>query len=461
MTEKRLAVGMALLLAAASPLPAAESATDETSGSLELWKDPRFQGEFLGSFGFNAEIEPKLDEDEREGMREIIPLLDSGDLEAAAAALEKLITPESSAVLDFTLANVYFQEDRLDDAVRDYESALRKFPNFRRAYKNLGLIHVREGRLREALTPLSRVIQLGGGDGLTYGLLGFAYSGTGQYVAAESAYRSALLLQPDVLDWKLGLTQSLLKQGKNAEVVQLTDELLAGYPERADFWLLQANAYIGMEKPLEAAKNFEIVDRLGKSTAASMLTLGDIYVNESLWDLGTRAYHRSLVLDPDQDVDGPIRRVEALAQRDALRQAGELLDAVKETFGDRLGDEERVKLLKLEARIAVAGGEDGEDVVQVLEEIVALDPLDGEALLLLGQHYAREDDPERAIFYYERAAGLDGFEADASVRQAQVLVGQARYKEAVPLLQRAQKLRPRDDVGRYLEQVERIARTQS
>jgi tetratricopeptide (TPR) repeat protein len=320
---------------------------------------------------------------------------------------------------------------------------------------------VREGRLREALTPLSRVIQLGGGDGLTYGLLGFAYSGTGQYVAAESAYRSALLLQPDVLDWKLGLTQSLLKQGKNAEVVQLTDELLAGYPERADFWLLQANAYIGMEKPLEAAKNFEIVDRLGKSTAASMLTLGDIYVNESLWDLGTRAYHRSLVLDPDQDVDGPIRRVEALAQRDALRQAGELLDAVKETFGDRLGDEERVKLLKLEARIAVAGGDDGEDVVQVLEEIVALDPLDGEALLLLGQHYAREDDPERAIFYYERAAGLDGFEADASVRQAQVLVGQARYKEAVPLLQRAQKLRPRDDVGRYLEQVERIARTQS
>jgi Flp pilus assembly protein TadD len=114
-------------------------------------------------------------------------------------------------------------------------------------------------------------------------------------------------------------------------------------------------------------------------------------------------------------------------------------------------------MLKLEARMAVAAG-DGGDAVQVLEEIVALDPLDGEALLLLGQHYAKADDPERAIFYYERAQSLDDFEADAAVRHAQLLVAQSRYDEAVPLLKRAQEIEPRDDVSRYLEQVERIAR---
>ena len=34
----------------------------------------------------------------------------------------------------------------------------------------------------------------------------------------------------------------------------------------------------------------------------------------------------------------------------------------------------------------------------------------------------------------------------------------ARYNEAIPLLRRAQTLRPREELQRYLEQVERIAR---
>jgi hypothetical protein len=70
------------------------------------------------------------------------------------------------------------------------------------------------------------------------------------------------------------------------------------------------------------------------------------------------------------------------------------------------------------------------------------------------------NEPDRAIFYYERAASLEAFEANAKIRHAQVLVGQSRYAEALPLLRRAQEVRPRDDIARYLEQVERLSRTQ-
>jgi Flp pilus assembly protein TadD len=94
----------------------------------------------------------------------------------------------------------------------------------------------------------------------------------------------------------------------------------------------------------------------------------------------------------------------------------------------------------------------------VLEEIVALDPLDGEALMLLGQHHARSGETERAIFYYERAESLESFEAAARVRHAQLLVARSDFREAVPLLKRAQELKPHDELARYLEQVERLAR---
>jgi Flp pilus assembly protein TadD len=94
----------------------------------------------------------------------------------------------------------------------------------------------------------------------------------------------------------------------------------------------------------------------------------------------------------------------------------------------------------------------------VLEEIIKLDPLDGEALMLLGQHYARNGEPDKGIFHYERAAGIESFEANAKVRHAQVLVSMGRYADALPLLRRAQEVRPREDVARYIEQVDRIAK---
>lgn len=107
----------------------------------------------------------------------------------------------------------------------------------------------------------------------------------------------------------------------------------------------------------------------------------------------------------------------------------------------------------------MAAGGGGEETAAVLEEILKLDPLDGEALLLLGQHYGRNNQQEKALLYYERAAGLDEYEVRAKVRQAQLLVQMGRYGDALPLLRRAQELKPREDIARYLEQVERISKS--
>ena len=51
------------------------------------------------------------------------------------------------------------------------------------------------------------MIELGGGDGYAYGLLAYAYAAKEDYQPAEAAYRSAMLLQPDNAEWRLGLTQ--------------------------------------------------------------------------------------------------------------------------------------------------------------------------------------------------------------------------------------------------------------
>ena len=446
----------------AADLSGAAPAAPTGDGGLgsSLWSDPVFQKQFLGTYGTVSELEPRITQIEREQLEKIMTLMGT-DIDAAAAALATAATPQASAVFDFTLGNVHFQKDRLDQAAACYQAAVAKFPSFRRAHKNLGMVLVRTGRSGEAARALSRVIELGGGDGLTYGLLGYSYSDIEQYTSAASAFRSAVLLQPDVLDWKIGLAQCVLKQRQYGEALALSEELLRAHPERTEFWLMQASAYLGLNQPLDAAEDYEMVHRMGKATPQSLYTLGDIYVNAGLYDAAVRSYRQAIAARPDQPVERPIRSVEILAQRNAFEQAADLAATVKESFADRLDDADKKKILKIEARIAVAGGGDTTAAVSVLEEIVALDPLDGDALMLLGQHYNRVSDPDRALFYYERAQGIEAFEADARIRQAQILVGQSKFKEAVPMLRRAQEIKPRDEVAKYLEQVERLARGRS
>lgn len=480
----RITFAVLAMLCAASVAPASASTPDPSdprdAAELDVWADPSFRRQVVGDFGVKSDVEPTLDAVERERFLPIADLLEQGHDDEAIAELESIVAPAPAEdeskkkkkrrrdeaelpervnpIFRFTLGQLYLRDDRFEDAIAQYRAAIDDFPSYLRAWKSLGIAQVRTGDNAGAAQAFSKVIELGGGDGSTYGLLGYAYSALDQYLSAESAYRNAILLDPETLDWRMGLTKAVFKQRKYGETVALAEELITRFPDRVEFWLLQANAYIGLNQPLEAAKNFEMLSRMGKATPASLNTLGDIYVNQELWDLAARAYGAAVERFPDQNPATALRAVEVLAQRGAREQAETLLATVRSAYGDSLDDEQRRRLLKLEARMAVNAGESGE-VVDVLEEIVALDPLDGEALMLLGQHYAGAADPERAIFYYERAQNIDGFAAQAMLRHAQLLVDQSRYRDAVPLLKQAQDLEPRDDVARFLEQVERIARS--
>lgn len=436
--------------------PKAGSALSKSE--LELWNSETFKKQFAESYIAATDIEPRVTTIERDDLMKVQELIGADQMDEAAKMLERSRGDAASATYDFMLANIYMQQEKFDEAVAAYDVAVEKYPKFRRAWRNLGLIHVQQGEFKKALPALTKSIELGDTESLTYGLLGFAYSSVDDNLAAESAYRQAVLLDPSTLDWKMGLARALFKQQRYAEAVALCSSLIDSDPGRADLWLLQANAYVGLKQPLKAAENYELVDQLGKSTVDSLNMLGDIYVNEELYEMAVNAYIRAMDQNPDRNAERPIRACKVLVTRGALAETKTLIQHIEELHGAELGPVDKKDLLKLQARIAVAEGQ-GDEEVRVLEQIVQLDPLDGEALILLGQHAARANEPEKAVFYYERAESLEKYEADAKVRHAQLLVSQSKYTEALPLLRRAQELKPRDDIQKYLTQVERVAKS--
>jgi tetratricopeptide (TPR) repeat protein len=429
---------------------------DLQPADLRFWNDDRFRREFMASYIPATDIEPPVSEDDRDAVQDILKLIADEKFDEAIARIERRRNDASSAVYEFILGNIHFQNDRFDEAATAYLEATRKYPNYRRAWKNLGRIRVRQQDFASALPALTKVIELGGVDGTSFGLLGYCHAQVQDPIAAESAYRMAVLMDPASPEWKEGLALSLFRQERYPDAAAMLGKLIERSPSSPRLWILQANAFIGLNQPLRAAENYEMVDTLGGSTVETLNQLAGIYVNTGLYAAAVDTYDRAMEMDLDGRPQAPLQGADLMVRRGAHTETERLLDAIEALYGYTLEEADRLNMLRLRARIAVARGE-GAEQVAILEEIIAVDPLDGDALLLLANHFYREGEFERAVFLFERAQSLEAFEADARVGHAQVLVRQQRYAEAIPLLKQAQSIRPRESVREFLEQVERFA----
>ena len=434
--------------------------TAQTFPSFDLtrnfWTSPTFVQEFMGTYGFNGEQEPKVNQDEGAIFQQVIPLVQAGQEQQAINLLQANTTGESSAAFDFTLGNLYLQTGQNSRAERAYLDALRKFPNFMNAQKNLGSLYVQQGKYKEATDYLIRTIELGGGSGVLYGVLGYSYLNLQKFASAENAYRNALLLQPDSKDWKNGLIQSLNAQRKHEELVGVLNEVISENQNNADYWMFQANAFVALERHQEAIANLEILDRMNVAPAKSLMLLGDLYMREGVPSAALTAYQKSLQKGGNIGNNEFIRASEILLGQGNYEQAEDYITQILEQREDSLSSNQLLDLYNLQSEIYLATGE-SDKAAETLENILEQDPLNGPALLNLGEYYWRNDDRENAELMYERAQKLEDYEVEALVQHARLLVDLKEFGEAVDLLRRVVLLDNSERYQKYLEAVERAA----
>ena len=430
---------------------------DKTHELVGFWNDPDTIKRLLGSYAAAPDIEPRLTPEEQLVYREKIAPLLRTDQAKARTELLSLIKPNATAVFDFTLGNLFFQAEDLTNAVKHFQSAVEKYPDFRRAQKNLGFALARAGNYVDAIKPLTRTIALGGGDSKVFGLLGFIYLGQGRNVSAEAAYRQALVFEPENLDFKLGLVKSSVAASNFDYALALLEELIRQYPDRDNLWSLQGNIFIQKEQPSKAILSLEMLRRVGKATPQTLYLLGDLYMSQDARELALGSYMEAMEKDNGQNPAKALRAAQILIGRSAWDEAAKLFARIRAGAGS-LSGADTLKLLRLESKAAMASGA-GDKAIATLEEILQKDPLDGEALLLAGDYYSKNGQKEKAELRYRTAVGINGFEAEAMVKSAQLLVQSQKYAPAVDLLKKAQKLKPRENVQRYLEKVEQLARS--
>ena len=373
----------------------------------------------------------------------------------AIAMLRDGITEKTSPALDFALGNFYYQGDELEKAEDAYRAAIAKLPNFRKALNNLARVYLMQDRPVEAMQMFQSLVRDGQGDAQSLLLLGHCLLLQDKAVQAEGAYRHSLILAPDESDAMRGLIKSLIEQQRNTEVLSLTRELQSQFPYDAVLWNLRANAHVSLDQFGEAITGLETARLLDVATASMLATLGDLYLNRSQAREAASAYQQAFSHE-DPGVDHMLRAVQGFLALEALEDADQLLQRVRETESrSPLSPEDRRRRARLDARLAVL--QERLDVAAAgYEMIMREDPLDGEAMLALAALRVTSDEIEDARMLFERAARIHGFEVRALVQHAQLEVERGRYRTAIVLLERAQVFEKQPHVTKYLDQLHRL-----
>jgi tetratricopeptide (TPR) repeat protein len=373
---------------------------------------------------------------------------------AALILLLPALDAEASGALDFTAGNLSLQAGDHAGALEHYQAALSKAPGFRTARLNGARAALLADNHQAALDVLLPLLagSGAGADGLL--LLGHAHALMSRPVSAESAYRQALLLDAENLDAMMGLTKALLLQARYAEGSAMAQECLVRDLERAEAWSLSADAARAAGEDQAAVIRLETARRLNLATPAMLATLGDYHAMQERPKEAIAIYRLAFAHAAPSHAR-MLRAAQALLSLDRTAE-GEVYLARLSAQANQLSRHDQVLLHRLKSLVHEQGG-DRAAAMKELQTALKLDPLNAELLVRLGDLQRSAGELLKAETNYRRAGEDQAWRGRALLRRAVIAAEGGHYRDAVTLLEEAQRADAALAIGRYLTAMRSLA----
>lgn len=427
-------------------------------GEPDLASD-EYTKRFTASYGVLSEREPPLTDIEIAILKKMAPMM-RVNKEYAQTLLQSLTVTEasSSATFNYLLGNIYYENDEYFLAEEQYKKAIEAYPDFLRAWKNLGVLKLRSNDTRSALHAFVKAIELGDDWADTYGLLGFCHYKEGNYISAEAAYDRAMLAQPDNLEWLEGKAQVYFEADRYIEAIRMQDELISRQPNNVAYWMAQTNAYLGYGDLARTARNLEIIRGMNKADFQSLYLLGSVYAKLNMTAPSAEAYLAASKLSSKDNYAFMAKAAKQLFLNKEYASAETLLNQLSASADD-LDRETKLDLAELEGDIATKN-KDTQAAVAAFERAEKLDPTRGRILVKLARAYADSGNRDRAYLVLDRAEQDPNSEYNAALTRAKFLIDENRFEEAQAYVIRALKIDSNENIQNLLNQVQQAASDQ-
>ncbi len=353
--------------------------------------------------------------------------LDLGRDEEATRALERavLLHGEGSggAGAGGLMGYALWRQERDHDAIRVLRDVLERDPRRPAVHLLLGRIHLRSGRLDEAVEEFRHEIDLQTGGFGKPGLvessspLGAAYEGLGvaAYRKGDDPLAVSALVMTDSLEARFHLGLALMRLDRHPDALAAFDQVLRLDPRHRG--ALQKLAQCAAAMGLEDARA-QAVERLRRLYGEEQSQKEVIARVGSLRNTALR-----LTAEGD-----------AGAASDTLRRAADL----------------RPNDLSLLVELGKTQFEAGDAArsEETFRRILALQPFHGESHSMLGRIMADSGRMDEAVTILRRATRLSPLTTSAHIQLAQVYIAMGRIQDGLEELGFATRLNPEDPLAR-------------
>ena len=372
---------------------------DQLRLSTEYWKSEAFRKEFNGTYRVNANIEPILSTAERGLLVEMQDLMAKGQRTNTINKLKGSSLLKTSAAIQFNLANVLSENDRIDEAITYYESALKTFPSFLRAHQNLAFATFKSGKVEKAREHLLEAVRLGANNGTVHGLLGYSFLEKGEFEPALRSFREALITQPKEKDWKLGIAQALQNLDRTDESIFIYQNILEEEPDHSGILLQLALIYHDQDEVEKAVTYLEYLRRKGELDDAYTFLLGTLLIGQENVEVGANTLKTVLKKEDFKTPDLALNSIQFCFQQNLNPLALELHGLIKEKD---LSPRALISYQRLKAQILFAKTPNDPEGLKILDELIAKNPLDSHSLLLKGQQLVIAKESAQALIIFEQ-----------------------------------------------------------
>ena len=248
-----------------------------------------------------------------------------GDFYLATGAVEKAVTEYASLYQQHpddlhvkkTYLQLLIQTNHFPEARKLDDELLKANPSDDDALVYQAQMQISDGNVNDAAQKLESVIKNSPKNAGGHFALGVAYDKLGYVERAESEWREALRLQPNMLDAARSLAAAAMRQGDAATLEEASTQLIVLQPSSPEGYSLRALAKINRGHLQEAEQDVRRAISIAPKSAFGYVQLGNLKLAEKQYADAGRAYQDGLDRNPDS--------------ADALRGLMNTFQAQKET----------------------------------------------------------------------------------------------------------------------------------
>ena len=359
----------------------------------------------------------------------------TGDLDKATAEYSSL---SSGHPRDAQVTRNYVQllilKNRLEEASKLNNELLKTNPHDVDALVYRAEIQIRQNDAAGAVDSLQQALRSDPGNAVAHYQLGVAFDLQRNDARAESEWREAVRLRPDLTDAQRALAASEMHRGDFDALTQTAQQIISSAPKAPDGYLMRALAEMNRQKYSGAEQDLTKAMSLAPASAAPYVQMGNLHQLQKQYADAIKFYQQALEKDPaSTDSLQGIMNV-YLAQK----QLDQAVAAARAQIAKSPGTSGFYDLLGT----ALFQKKDFSDAADAFHKAIELDTNNADALLKLGEVQAAQGSVDQALALYQQSIKEHPREIAFYILAGEMYESQGNWNDAKAMYQKALGIQP-------------------